>query len=251
MGTSMSKKREKVFLFTLAFLLSLGFSQASYSQWVKFGGTGKTGFHGQRGTPGQSGRNVVVQAADENIYLRLRGGDGSPGRDGGRGNDGFNCWQRRGEWNMVGASGGAGGNGGNASHNFGNAGNASTASGLQGQSYTNVANGGQGAQYYGPPGSPGNAATFAITPDVSIQDSTDVVNTVYDAYLFPNLGGAAGLRPTNSPVQLGECFGILHQNRSNTPQNYQLGRAGRYLPEPAPSVGQPGGPSTMLIFDLL
>ncbi len=112
MGTSMSKKREKVFLFTLAFLLSLGFSQASYSQWVKFGGTGKTGFHGQRGTPGQSGRNVVVQAADENIYLRLRGGDGSPGRDGGRGNDGFNCWQRRGEWNMVGASGGTGGHGG-------------------------------------------------------------------------------------------------------------------------------------------
>jgi|MDSW01.2.fsa_nt_gb hypothetical protein len=206
--------------------------------------------------------SITVNPAANNIYMILQqsgGGGGAtsyhdnsphPAGQGGLGLTGFF---------EVPVSGGAtvpytlgaGGNGGNASHNFGNAGNASTASGLQGQTYTNVANGGQGAQFYGPPGSQGTDSTFAITPEVDIQDSTDVINTVYDAYLFPNLGGAAGLRPTNSPIQLGECFGILHQNRSNTPQNYQLGRAGRYLPAPAPSVGQPGGSSTMLIFDLL
>ena len=123
MSTSMSKNGKKSFLLTLIILTSLGFGQAAFSQWVKFGGTGKTGFHGQRGVQGQSGRNVLVEATGENIYLRLRGRDGLPGRDGGRGNDGFNCWQKRGEWNMVGASGGNGGSGGKGG-NGGNGGNA-------------------------------------------------------------------------------------------------------------------------------
>ncbi len=122
MGASMSQNGKKIFLFSLTLLLSLSFVQNSYSQWVKFGSTGKTGFDGQQGVKGQNGRNVVVEATGEKIYLRLRGGDGSPGRDGGRGNDGFNCWQRRGEWNMVGASGGTGGYGGKGG-NGGNGGN--------------------------------------------------------------------------------------------------------------------------------
>ena len=118
----MLKNSKKIFLVALTLLLSLSFVQNSYSQWVRFGNTGKTGFHGQRGNQGQNGRNVVIEATEENIYLRLRGGDGAPGRDGGRGNDGSNCWQRRGEWNMVGANGGNGGNGGKGG-NGGNGGN--------------------------------------------------------------------------------------------------------------------------------
>ena len=90
MGASLSQNGKKIFLFSLTLLLSLSFVQNSYSQWVKFGSTGKKGFNGQQGVKGQNGRNVVVEATGEKIYLRLRGGDGSPGRDGGRGNDGFN-----------------------------------------------------------------------------------------------------------------------------------------------------------------
>ena len=98
--------------FTLTLFIGLTLSPLSYSQWIKFGNGGKAGLKGQQGLHGTNGRNVVVEANGENLSLRLRGGDGAPGRDGQNGEDASNCWQRRGEWNMVGAEGGKGGDGG-------------------------------------------------------------------------------------------------------------------------------------------
>lgn len=97
-------------LFVISFFL---FSSFAHSQWIGFGSKGAPGPKGQNGKSGRSGRNVTLKTEGAQRVLVLKGEDGYPGYDGQDGRDAFNCWQRRGEWNMIGAPGGKGGDGGN------------------------------------------------------------------------------------------------------------------------------------------
>jgi hypothetical protein len=95
------------------FCLTL-FSNQAFAQWVRFGRPGAQGEKGVAGKQGRHGRNIILKADGKEKYLQLRGLDGDPGRDGSDGPDADNCWQRRDQWNMIGAPGGQGGEGGYA-----------------------------------------------------------------------------------------------------------------------------------------
>lgn len=203
--------------------------------------------------------SITTGATTSNIYMVLYGGTGGgggnpftgphSGGNGGLGKVGFFEVPVTGSATVPYTLGAAGNGGGGTNDQTGGAGNATQASGIQGQTYINAANGGNGARYFGSNGNPGTDATFAIPAQVELTSNTDVQNTIYDTYIFPNLGGAAGLRPTSNPLQKGEIYGILPADRSNTPQDYQLGRGGGQKGSNGP--GQPGGSSVMLILDIL
>ena len=217
---------------------------------------------------GPASGSITMNPASNNLYFVLQqgggGGGGNPftgphqAGNGGLGATGFFEIPVSGGATVP-YSLGAGGNGGGGTNDqTGQNGNASTATQIQGQAYTNTANGGNGARWGGFNGNDGNALNFAITPDVSITSSTNAVTQIYDAYLFPALGGAPGLRPlqgvggnnenANTINNLG-IYGVTPSDRTNVPQSANLGRGGGR--KGSNGTGQPGGTSVLLMLDTL
>jgi len=205
--------------------------------------------------------SITANPAATDIYAVLYGGTGGGGGNpflgphnggnGGLGKVGFFEVPVTGGATVPYTLGAMGNGGGGANDGTGGTGNAAQASGLQGQTYINGGNGGTGGRYFGNNGSPGSGANFSVPATVEITATTNVQNTIYDAYIFPNLGGAAGLRPTATPIQQGEIYGILPADTNNTPQSYQLGRGGGNYGPNSNGSGQPGGQSSLLILDIL
>ena len=104
-------QHKRFLFFTLTLLIGLSLSPLLLSM-DKVWEYRKKWFKRSTRLHGKNGRNVVVEANGESLSLRLRGGDVPQEKICQNGDDASNCWQRRGEWNMVGAEGGQGGNGG-------------------------------------------------------------------------------------------------------------------------------------------